>query len=92
MDYQKKLNFIMEYTRLRISQSVPKFIYEGEALALIDEIERLRQQNAELVDVLKLALASHGVVFASDPPQDAWKANGVAEKARSAITKATGGE
>lgn len=56
------------------------------------EIERLRQQNAELVKVLKLALASHGVVLTSDPPQDAWKANGVADKARAALAKVIGGE
>lgn len=58
----------------------------------VDEIERLRQQKAELVDVLKLALSSHDVVLLSKPPQNAWEAYGVEEKARIAIAKATGGE
>ena len=56
-----------------------------------EEIVKLKKQKAELVNVLKLALASHGVVLTSDPPQDAWKANGVADKARAAIAKETGG-
>ena len=72
--------------------SRPKWYINPDGTEAADEIERLRQQVAELVGVLKLALASHGVVLTSDPPQEAWKANGVAKKARAAIAKATGGE
>ena len=83
-DEEMNLLFVID-THIRIAKEAL-----GEKAA--DKIERLRQQNAELLEVLKLALASHGVVLTSDPPQDAWKANGVAEKARAAIAKATGGE
>jgi hypothetical protein len=41
----------------------------------------------ELVKALKLALDSHGVYLMSDPPQDAWKANGVERIAREALAK-----
>jgi hypothetical protein len=34
-------------------------------------------------------LSAHGRMLLSDPPQDAWKAYGVEEKARAAIIKAT---
>ena len=87
MDYQKKLNFIMEYTRLRISQSVPKFIYEGEALALIDEIERLRQQNAELVEALQ-TISEWQPTSATQPRQKII--DNMQLYARLAIAKTTG--
>jgi hypothetical protein len=52
------------------------------------ELRRLHAVNAELLEALKLALSAHGRMLLSDPPQDAWKAQGVEEKARTAIKKA----
>ena len=52
------------------------------------ELRRLHAQNKALLDSLKLALASHGVILTSDPPQDAWKARRVEEIARAAIKTA----
>jgi hypothetical protein len=52
------------------------------------ELRRLHAVNAELLEALRLALESHGRMLMSDPPQDAWKAYGVEEKARAAIDKA----
>jgi hypothetical protein len=52
------------------------------------ELRRLHAVNAELLEALRLALESHGRMLMSDPPQDAWKAYGVEEKARAAIAKA----
>ena len=46
---------------------------------------RLKAQRDLLLEALKLALSSHGVMLLSDPPQDAWKVNRVEEKARAAI-------
>ena len=89
MDYQKKLNFIMEYTRLRISQSVPNFIYEGEALALIDEIERLRQQVAELVNALQ-TISKWQPSSTTQPRQKII--DNMQLYASLSVTKATGGE
>jgi hypothetical protein len=82
---------------------------QPEALRLADEVEtwdapmvnsvayELRRQHeviAELLEALQLALSAHGRMLMSDPPQDAWKAQGVEEKARAAIRaaidKATG--
>ena len=54
------------------------------------ELRRLRKVNAELLEALQLALSAHGRMLMSDPPQDAWKAQGVEEKARAAIAKAEG--
>ena len=42
-------------------------------------------QRDALLEALKLALSSHGVMLTSYPPQDAWKFYGVEEKARAAI-------
>jgi hypothetical protein len=53
------------------------------------ELRRLHTVNAELLEALQLALSAHGRMLMSDPPQDAWKAYGVEEKARAAIIKAT---
>ena len=52
------------------------------------ELRRLEAVNAQLLEALKLALRSHGVMLLSDPPQDAWKAYGVEAKARAAIEQA----
>ena len=52
------------------------------------ELRRLHAVNEELLEALKLALSSHGVMLLSDPPQDAWKARGVEAKSRAAIAKA----
>lgn len=53
-------------------------------------IETLLDERAELLEALKLALSSHGVMLMGDPPQDAWKARGVEDKARAAIKKVVG--
>ena len=45
----------------------------------------LEEQRDALLEALKLALSSHGVMLTSYPPQDAWKFYGVEEKARAAI-------
>jgi hypothetical protein len=50
---------------------------------------RLIAAAPELLEALQLALSAHGRMLLSDPPQDAWKAYGVEEKARAAIIKAT---
>ena len=42
----------------------------------------------ELVAALELALRYHGIMFLSDPPQDAWKAMNVEPVARAAIARA----
>ena len=52
------------------------------------ELRRLHAVNAELLEALKLALSAHGRMLMSDPPQDAWKAQGVEAKARAAIARA----
>ena len=69
---------------------------QPEALRLADiiggdcaaELRRLHAVNAELLGALQLALSAHGRMLMSDPPQDAWKAQGVEEKARAAIRAA----
>jgi hypothetical protein len=53
-----------------------------------DANQRLIAAAPELLGALRLALESHGRMLMSDPPQDAWKAYGVEEKARAAIAKA----
>jgi hypothetical protein len=52
------------------------------------ELRRQHSVNAELLEALQLALSAHGRMLMSDPPQDAWKAQGVEEKARAAIRAA----
>ncbi len=56
--------------------------------AVVREREKLREVNAELLEALRLALSAHGRMLMSDPPQDAWKAQGVEAKARAAIARA----
>ena len=47
---------------------------------------RKLQQAAEmLINVLELAIRSHGVMLLTYPPQDAWIANSVSSKAREAV-------
>ena len=53
-----------------------------------DRMFALEQQRDALLEALKLALSSHGVMLMSDPPQEAWKVWGVEEKARAAIKMA----
>ena len=53
-------------------------------------IEKLEAVNQELLKALKLALSAYGIMLMSDPPQEAWKAYGVEQKARAAIAKAEG--
>lgn len=55
------------------------------------DLVALLQQRDELLAALKLALASHGKLLVSDPPQDAWKYNRVDEIGRTAIAKVEGG-
>ena len=47
--------------------------------------QRAEAQRDQLLEVLKLALSSHGVMLMSDPPQDAWKFHGVEAKAWAVI-------
>jgi hypothetical protein len=63
-------------------------ISKSAALRIAAKLRRLHAVNAELLQALKLALSAHGRMLMSDPPQDAWKAYGVEEKARAAIAKA----
>ena len=36
-----------------------------------------REEAQQVLDAVSLAMSSHDVMLASDPPQDAWKARGV---------------
>lgn len=54
--------------------------------------QRAEAQRDQLLEALKLALSSHGVMLTSYPPQDAWKFYGVEEKARAAIKAVEKGE
>jgi hypothetical protein len=55
------------------------------------KLAAVEAQRDALLEALKLALSSHGVMLMSDPPREAWKVWGVEEKARAAI-KAVEGE
>jgi hypothetical protein len=61
-----------------------------EVAAELRRLHEVEQQRAELLAVLKLALNAHGLMLMSDPPQDAWRAYGVEQKARAAITHVEG--
>ena len=63
-------------------------VLDKHAMQAAAELRRLYAVNAELLEALKLALSAHGKMLMSDPPQDAWKAQGVEEKARAAIARA----
>ena len=52
---------------------------------ILRETVRLAKQRDALLEALKLALRSHGVMLMSDPPKDAWKTYQVEERAREAI-------
>jgi hypothetical protein len=52
-----------------------------------DKCITVRLLNKELVEVLRLALNSHGIMLLSDPPKDAWKFYEVERKAREIIAK-----
>lgn len=54
------------------------------------EVADLEASHAELLEVLRLALRSHGVIKCSNPPKDAWEYNKVHEKAVAVINKAMG--
>jgi hypothetical protein len=53
-----------------------------------DEGKQMSDLEKELVAALELALRYHGIMFLSDPPQDAWKAMNVEPVARAAIARA----
>jgi hypothetical protein len=36
-----------------------------------------REEAQQVLDAVSLAMSSHDVMLASDPPQNAWKARGV---------------
>lgn len=75
---------------LRLADALEKFGYaETDELAAA-ELRRLHALNAELLEVLKLALFSHGKLLLTDPPQDPWKVYFVESKARTVIAKAEG--
>jgi hypothetical protein len=71
------------YAWLKYARTIERELTDSNA-----ELRRLHIVNAELLEALRLALESHGRMLMSDPPQDAWKAYGVEEKARAAIDKA----
>lgn len=50
------------------------------------QYSRLEEAARQALEALELALRSHGVMLLSDPPQEAWKAYSVEDKARDAIT------
>ena len=66
-------------------------IYALEMARSMEQKTAKLKQDA-LLEALKLALSSHGVMLTSYPPQDAWKFYGVEEKARAAIKMAEEGK
>jgi hypothetical protein len=62
----------------------------SQAAAELRRLHEVEQQRDELLAALKLALNAHGLMLMSDPPQDAWRAYGVEQKARAAIARAEG--
>jgi hypothetical protein len=63
-------------------------VFRDERMELLRQRDQATAQRDELLEALKLALSSHGVMLMSDPPQDAWKVNRVEAKACAAIAKA----
>ena len=57
---------------------------------LEEQVITVTEQRDKLLEALKLAIESHGVLLLSDPPQDAWKTRRVEAIARAAIAKAEG--
>ena len=72
---------------LRLADELEKWTMDDFDAAAA-ELRRLHAQRDALLEALKLALSSHGVMLMSDPPQEAWKVWGVEEKARAAIKMA----
>lgn len=62
----------------------------AEVADLEAKCAELEAKCAELLEVLRLALRSHGVIKCSNPAKDAWEYNKVHEKAVAAINKAMG--
>ncbi|MCO7055149.1 hypothetical protein [Pseudomonas juntendi] len=54
--------------------------------SIIAERDTLRAQLAEAHELLRDALASHGVMLMSDPPQDPWKTRRIGERIREALS------
>lgn len=75
---------------LRLAERIEKCDRCGGTKAVAAELRRLHKVNQELLEALKLALCAYGIMLMSDPPQEAWKAYGVEQKARAAIAKAEG--
>jgi hypothetical protein len=73
----------------RLKAKPPKgFVTSPLMIEAATEIERLRQQNAELVDALRNALKAHGVgQLIGSGGNGSW-----ITKAQATIAKATGGE
>lgn len=61
-----------------------------EQAAEADAIRRVLLAAPDLLEALKLALASHNMRISTFPGKGAWHANDVEMKARAAIAKATG--
>jgi hypothetical protein len=59
----------------------------GTALqsAIAQAVAPYREHVRVLVEAVKLALSSHGIVLMSDPPRDAWKFRDVDAQLRAAI-------
>lgn len=53
-----------------------------------DDVQLLQESHKELLEVLQLALVSHGHMKMSNPPKDSWEYNKVDEKAIKAINTA----
>jgi hypothetical protein len=82
-----------ELRRMHDHNQMLEHAYESACKIISEQDKKLKELealNAELLEALKLALSSHSVMLLSDPPQEAWKAYGVEQKARAAIAKAEG--
>ena len=82
---------VAELRRLHDENQMLESAYQSACNIIQDQdakLVELEGQQDALLEALKLALASHGVILTSDPPQDAWKARRVAEIARAAIKAA----
>lgn len=60
--------------------------WKKRASRLNDEAERHARALAEAHALLRDALASHGVMLMTDPPQDPWKTRRIGERIREALS------
>ena len=76
----------------KISRDGERYYVDADTMPGAQKAHRLAAAAPELLEALELALGSHNRFLMSDPPKDAWVANGVEAKARAAIAKAKGEE